>query len=163
MKKIFLSVAIIAALFTPAFAQQSTTLSPILTAYFQVKDALIAGNADLASANAAEMVKAIDAVDMKQLSQAEHKTFMAVQPKLAIDARHIAEVKKIDHQREHFATLSNNLYTLAKSAHLSSDPVYRQYCPMKKSYWLSPEQAVKNPYYGDMMPECGKVTETIKP
>jgi hypothetical protein len=34
---------------------------------------------------------------------------------------------------------------------------------MKKSYWLSADEAIKNPYYGNMMLTCGKVSETISP
>jgi len=55
-----------------------------------------------------------------------------LQNKLSYDARHIAEVQKIDHQREHFASLSLNMYSLAKSVRLSNQPVYEDYCPMKK-------------------------------
>jgi hypothetical protein len=33
---------------------------------------------------------------------------------------------------------------------------------MKKAYWLSPDKAIKNPYYGSAMLTCGKVTETIQ-
>lgn len=41
-------------------------------------------------------------------------------------------------------------------------PTYYQYCPMQDAYWLSKENAVKNPYYGSMMLSCGKTVETIK-
>ncbi|HEY4936494.1 MAG TPA: DUF3347 domain-containing protein [Puia sp.] len=75
--------------------------------------------------------------------------------------RHIAEVQKIDHQREHFASLSLNMYTLAKSVRLSSQPVYQDYCPMKKAYWLSAEKEIRNPYYGNQMLSCGSITNTL--
>lgn len=32
----------------------------------------------------------------------------------------------------------------------------------KGGYWLSTEEEILNPYYGDKMLHCGKVTETIK-
>ena len=165
MKKKFL----IAAFFTIAitqfsFAQNSAKnqLAQLLSPYYGIKDALVGSDATVTAAKAVDLVKAIDGVDMKALSEADHNAFMNLQEKLAFDAKHISESKDIAHQREHFASLSNNMFKMAKAAKLSTDPVYQQYCPMKKMYWLSSEAAIKNPYYGKMMLTCGSVTETIK-
>jgi hypothetical protein len=65
-------------------------------------------------------------------------------------------------QREKFATLSTNMFALAKTMKLSAEPVYQQYCPMKKASWLSNNKAIKNPYYGSAMLTCGSVKETIQ-
>jgi hypothetical protein len=54
------------------------------------------------------------------------------------------------------------MYTLAKAAKLSPQPVYEQYCPMKNAYWLSSEASIKNPYYGNEMLSCGEVKDTLK-
>ena len=166
MKKIFLVVALIATTFIQnSFAQDSTKsnqLTNLLDAYYGIKNALVNSDATVASTKANELVKAIDAVDMKTLSPTDHNAFMAAEDKLKTDAQTIAASNKIEAQRTTFSTLSNNIYTLAKAAKLSTEPVYRQYCPMKKMYWLSSEAVIKNPYYGNMMLSCGKVTETIK-
>jgi hypothetical protein len=53
--------------------------------------------------------------------------------------------------------------TLANEARLSAEPVYEDYCPMKRSFWLSGGQDIKNPYFGNTMLTCGKVTATLKP
>ncbi|RYF87461.1 MAG: DUF3347 domain-containing protein, partial [Chitinophagaceae bacterium] len=47
------------------------------------------------------------------------------------------------------------------SLKLSSQPIYLQYCPMKKASWLSSEKQIRNPYYGSSMLTCGEVTETF--
>jgi hypothetical protein len=141
---------------------QTSPLSQVLSLYYNVKDALVNSDASAAASKAGELLKAITAIETKSLSAAEQKAFAPLQDKLAFDARHISESKAIEHQREHFTNLSANIYTLAKSVKLSDKPVYRDYCPMKKSYWLSSDAAIKNPYYGQMMLTCGKVTETIK-
>ncbi len=136
-------------------------LSSLLPLYFGLKNALVNSDASSASAKAGALVNAISSVDMKLLSPAESKVFMSLQSKLIYDARHIAEVQKIEHQREHFANLSNNMYSLAKSIRLSDQPVYRDYCPMKKAYWLSADKEIKNPYYGSEMPDCGDITNVF--
>jgi hypothetical protein len=160
MKKIVTAAVVwIVASSQPVFAQ----VSNILPSYYAVKDALVAGDADAAAARAGELVKAIGGVDMSNMQEKEHRAFMEVKDKLALDARHISEKKEISHQREHFAKLSANMMALAKAVKLSDQPIYEDYCPMKKATWLSSEAAIKNPYYGNTMLTCGKVRATLKP
>ena len=72
-----------------------------------------------------------------------------------------SETNAIEHQREHFASLSKNLYEVLKGLKINTAIVYVQYCPMKKAYWLSESAAIKNPYYSDTMPTCGKTAATL--
>jgi hypothetical protein len=143
-------------------AVDESSLSQLLTIYYDIKNALVKGDANGAAAKAGEFVKAINSVDMKKLPEADMNAFMPLQEKLAFDAKHISESKEIGHQREHFQSFSNNFYKLAKAVKLSDQPVYQDYCPMKKAYWLSSEAAIKNPYFGAQMLSCGKVNDTIK-
>ncbi|WP_238395321.1 DUF3347 domain-containing protein [Mucilaginibacter sp. UC70_90] len=164
MKKIFLMVALIATIFTQqlfAQATKSTALSTLLKSYYGVKNALVASNSADAATSSADFAKAIASVDMKTLAAPDMETFMSLQEKLAFDARHISESKDIAHQREHFANLSANFFKLAKAVKLTDEAIYYDYCPMKKSYWLSADAAIKNPYYGSQMLTCGKVSETL--
>ncbi len=164
--KIFFLLAFFASvLVQPGFAQdasQQSSLSQLLPTYYGIKDALVNGDANTAASKAAEFAKTIKAVDMKTLSKTDMTVFMSLQDKLAEDATHIASNKDIKHQREHFASFSTNLFTLAKGVKLTGQPVYYDYCPMKKAYWLSGDAAIKNPYFGSTMLTCGKVTETLK-
>jgi len=137
-------------------------LSTFLALYYQVKDALVSSDAATASVKAGELYKAIEGVDEKTLSKKEDDAFKSLHYKLSYDARHISEVKELPHQREHFASLSLNMYALAKAVNLSVQPVYEQYCPMKNAYWLSNETSIKNPYYGSNMLTCGEVKDTLK-
>ncbi|MEO6962036.1 MAG: DUF3347 domain-containing protein [Puia sp.] len=139
-----------------------SSLPQLLSLYYDIKDALVGSDAANASVKAASLLNAINGMDIKTLTKTEQAAFTPLQAKLAYDARHISEVKDISHQREHFANLSLNMYTLAKNAKLSDQPVYKDYCPMKKAYWLSSAQTIKNPYYGNAMLTCGKVDETLK-
>ena len=165
MKKLFLlAVFLTSVTVKHSFAQDSTKakqFSELLNSYYDIKNALVSSDAAIAAVKANEFVKAIETVDMMALTKADHDAFMAAQNKLKVDAQTIAASNKIEAQRTTFSTLSNTIFTLAKAAKLSTEPIYQQYCPMKKMYWLSSEAAIKNPYYGKMMLTCGKVTETI--
>jgi Protein of unknown function (DUF3347) len=163
MKKLCFAATLFISCFSEYAFAQSAGLSPILTAYYQVKDALVAGDAKAAASAAGEMLKAVNGVNMSMLPSKDHQAFMALQDKLAYDSRHISESSDINHQREHFTSLSANLFKLARQARLSDQPIYEDYCPMKKAYWLSSDAAIKNPYFGSSMPTCGKVSTTLKP
>ena len=157
MKKIFLLVAILATAFgQKSFAQYNTNTPPqLLLSYYDIKNALVAGNANTASIKAEEFVKTLNGIDAKFIDEATRGALLK-------DAGHISESKDSKHQRAHFATFSTNMHDLTKSVKLIDQPVYYAYCPMKKSHWLSSEAAIKSPYYGNMMLTCGKITDTIK-
>lgn len=142
---------------------QEPALHSVLTNYYKVKDALVSSDSKATAAASADLLKSITNIDMSAIPVKDHMVFMNLQNKLAFDSRHISESTDINHQREHFTSLSANMSTLAKQAHLAKEPVYQEYCPMKKSYWLSSDTTIKNPYFGATMPDCGKVTGTLKP
>jgi hypothetical protein len=164
MRSFVISVILLFASFSVSahYDRDASPLSQLLNLYYDVKNALVNSDAATASAKSGELLKAINSVDSSSLSETERKTFTSLHYKLAYDARHISEVKEISHQREHFENLSLNMYALAKAAKLSAQPVYEQYCPMKKAYWLSSEASIKNPYYGNEMLTCGEVKDTLK-
>ncbi len=159
MKKIFFIVAICATAFVQqSFAQDisaQSPFSPLLHSYYDIKDALVAGNAITASIQASEFVKTSKSINNKDFSADTRDA-------LVKDAEAIAATKDVKRQREHFASFSTNMAALAKTVKLSAEPIYEAYCPMKKSYWLSSDKAIKNPYFGNAMLTCGKVTETIQ-
>lgn len=164
MKHIIAVVAILAttSLFSRLSAQQ-IVLAPVLNDYYNIKEALVAGDAKAAAEKATGFLKDMNGVDMHAIPMKDHMAFMALKDKLAADAQKISASTDISKQRESFAGLSANMASLAKQARLSDQPVYLEYCPMKKSSWLSSDSAIKNPYYGNSMLTCGKVTGTLKP
>jgi hypothetical protein len=133
--------------------------------YFSLKDALVKTDAATASSNATTLLASLNTIDMGKMKMEEHMAFMKVEKDLKMDVQHISESKEIDHQRDHFISLSKNMIALIKASK-SNTAVYVQHCPManegKGADWLSKENAVKNPYYGNMMLTCGKTVETIK-
>ncbi len=162
MKQFIALVALFATTNVHAYAQQPV-LGSILTSYYNLKDALVNSDAKASAAASGELLKAINTIDMSAIPAKDHMAFMSLKDKLAFDSRHISESTDIHHQREHFTSLSANMASLAKQAHLSQQPIYEDYCPMKKAYWLSSDAAIKNPYFGSSMPTCGKISATLKP
>ena len=145
--------------------QEASQLKAVFDNYFALKDALVKTDGNTASATGAALLIAVDAVEMGKLKMEEHTIWMKIEKGLKTDAQHIKENKDTEHQREHFISLSKNMYDLIKAAK-PAEKVYYQFCPMandgKGANWLSKESAIKNPYYGSQMLSCGKVVETIK-
>lgn len=158
MKKIFLFVAICATAFVQqSFAQNTSTPKPseLLISYYNIKDALVSGDANSAAMNAEQFVKTINSISTKIIHESYKEALLK-------DAGEISATKDLKKQREAFAVFSANMFALAKAVKLNAEPVYYQYCPMKKATWLSSNKAIKNPYYGNTMLTCGKTTDTIQ-
>jgi hypothetical protein len=128
------------------FEANLAAVNTSLDAYMLLKDALVATKADMAQ-------KAAD--KLATLSEAEVKTA----------AEGIASSSDIKEQRSFFNTISQQMYETLK-AEGAGNTVYKQYCPMafnnEGAYWLSSEEKIMNPYFGDMMLNCGRVDETLQ-
>ena len=146
--------------------QLKSQLGEVLNAYYAVKNALVGDDGKTASAKAKELLTALGKVDMANFGGEQHSVYMPLAEKIKFDAEHIEETKDVSHQRDHFNTLSDNVFKVVKTFNFNAEPAYQQFCPMardgKGAYWISKEKAVKNPYYGKSMLTCGKVTETLK-
>jgi hypothetical protein len=159
MKKILLSLVLVLSI--AMVKAQNASIDKIATSYIGVKNALVGSNAVLTKTLSAELLASLSA-PVKGLQPAQQKLLATYLDKLKFDSRHISETTVIDHQREHFESLSKNMYSLLSGLKLNSTNLYQQYCPMKKAAWLSETEEIRNPYYGDDMLECGKVTATLK-
>jgi hypothetical protein len=159
MKKIlFLISLFVVGLAQAGFSQDSTSqqqLPLLLTHYYSIKDALVAGNSGTASLKGEEFIKTANSIDYKIISEGNINALLK-------DATAISELKDINKQRARFANLSDNMAMLAKVVKFSPEPIYQVYCPMRKANWLSSEKDIKNPYYGSSMLTCGKVVDTIQ-
>ena len=141
-----------------AKAQDKALRAPVntlITNYLALKDALATGDATMSEAKAKTLLASIANLPKKGLPA----DVASLLPKLEFDSRHISEVNNTYHQREHFASLSNNIYTLVKKLKVNSMVLYRQYCTMTRRYFLSESNKGKDPYMG--MANCSSVTETI--
>ncbi|MEJ5963317.1 DUF3347 domain-containing protein [Pedobacter immunditicola] len=160
MKKIFLFLAFMSTTFVQkSYSQETTTqaqtqLSQLLDSYYDIKDALVAGDASKAALNAGQFVKAANAIDYKVIAEGNIHALLK-------DAGTISDTQDIKKQREQFVNLSANMIAVAKGTKLGAQPIYEAYCPMKKASWLSNNKTIRNPYYGSAMLSCGKVVETL--
>lgn len=143
--KILIVMFAVSLMSVTAFAQNSES---ILNEYIKVKDALIESDNKAAKKQAVSLQKAIET----------SKTFKEKESLLKA-VKKMLNATDIEKQRVAFADVSIIMWKMVKNNSEIKDTVYYQYCPMKKVYWLSKEEAIKNPYYGSKMLTCGKVTD----
>jgi protein SCO1 len=61
-----------------------------------------------------------------------------------------------------FGKLSHALLALVRESRTPlGEAVKVAYCPMARKYWLQKGDAIRNPYYGAQMLECGRIVEAI--
>lgn len=161
MKNIkILGLLFLLALATPTKAADSPAITHLIKAYLGIKDALVTDNSKAANAQAKQLTAAVAEINNSTLDADQKAAWAKYAEKLRFNGDHIGESTDIEHQREHFANLSNDMYAVLKALKPEAT-LYRQYCPMKKNYWLSQSKTIANPFYGGDMPDCGKVTEML--
>jgi hypothetical protein len=145
MKK---SIVVLAVMFFgyASYAQNTVTL---LNNYFSVKDALVQGDYQAAA----------EAIHIFYQAVKNDKD-LAGKTDLVKATEKIDKAKDLKSERNAFNDVSVAMWNIVKKSGQLQHPVYYQYCPMKKGYWLSHEKEIKNPYYGSSMLNCGEVVAT---
>lgn len=122
--------------------------SPVITAYMEIKNALVKDDSQAAQKAAKEMME-------------EEEVNHAMKNHLS----KIAGSADLKQQRKYFSQLSNDLYGMAKNGKLTDQALYWTHCPMamngEGANWLSMSEKIRNPYMGQKMPGCGSVKETL--
>jgi len=144
----------------------AASIDKMVEHYLNLKNALVNDNSKDAAASGKEFVNTMKTLDKSLLTDEQRKIYEDMEDDAREHAEHIGKnAGKIDHQREHFEILSNDLYDLVK-AFGSGQVLYKDFCPMyndkKGAIWLSEIKEIKNPYYGKKMLNCGSMKEEIK-
>ena len=118
----------------------------VVKAYLELKDALVSS-------------------DVNQAKIASKKLSGKAIGDIRSNAETLYATDDLKKQREIFNTISVSMYDLLKKDNNAPMTLYKQFCPMafdnKGAFWLSEEEAIKNPYFGDEMMNCGEVKETL--
>ncbi|MFD0762746.1 efflux RND transporter periplasmic adaptor subunit [Lutibacter aestuarii] len=140
-------------------------LKTVYENYIILKDALVEDNSKEATNSAKKLISSIHKINMKLLKGEAHKHWMTVEKEIKSSTIAISNTDDIKVQRDHFKHLSSHL-TKAIQLFGINEIVYVEFCPMADNnngaYWLSKEEKVLNPYFGDAMLKCGEVKQVIE-
>lgn len=137
----------------------------VFTAYLPVKNGIIKSDIATTKNEVVKLLKAIDAVDMKNVGGDAHVEWMKDLTILKKTAELLSKETDIEKMRTWLSPLSDQLYHTLKKFRVNAVG-YRLFCPMafnnKGAYWLSDSDEILNPYFGDAMLTCGNVEEELK-
>ena len=147
----------------PEFPKQ---LGALLAPYLKVKDAFVSSDPKAASENIRDVASSLEKVDMSLLKGETHMKWMAQLNRLQESIKLIQVSNDIEIQRASFAQLSDALHMSFKIFGVEGLHAYYQYCPMafdnKGAFWISDDEEISNPYFGEKMLRCGETKETLK-
>jgi Cu(I)/Ag(I) efflux system membrane fusion protein len=134
---------------------------PSILAYAALKDALVQSDSLLAVSKSEDFRKALEKLNISQRKQLQNAWALLHKTSKGINAN--VTLKK---QRQNFEIISNTMIGVLQQFNHLHQNLYVQFCPManndKGAYWLSLEQHIKNPYFGDMMLTCGNVSKVLE-
>jgi len=134
----------------------------VLTPYLKMKDAFVDSDSETVSAFAKATSKSLQMIDLdslEKMAQSHITKSIEMLNTIAIN-------NNLENQRLHFVILNENMVAIAMSMENMDEIMYVQKCPMannnKGAVWLSTEEEIRNPYYGEQMLTCGSVIDSIK-
>jgi len=146
---------------------RSQAMMAIYEKYDKLTSDFIISDATKAAVAAQDVKKALGNIDSKSVSADDMKPWNDLTQKANPELDSIIQSKDIKQQRIHFAILSQAIYIALKAIGISGQTIYYQHCPMFNqdhggSYWLSKQEDINNPYFGNDMLNCGETVESLK-
>ena len=140
---------------------QSSDVKQVLIDYLTLKDALVATNKGEAAKAGTKLESSLSSFNLSSFTSEQQEELKDIIANAKEQAEHIGK-SELDHQREHFKTLSKDIMDMVAITGTETT-LYQQFCPMydKGSTWLSMSKDIKNPYYGSKMLTHGKVQKVI--
>ncbi len=137
------------------------SFQPVIEAYISLKDALIKSDVLLASHESKVFRKVLEEIPVGKRKQT--RNYWSILHKTS---KGINENVSLEHQRKQFQMISDKLIEMVRNFDKISHKLFVQFCPMadnnKGAYWLSKEEKILNPYFGDAMLKCGEVRQIIE-
>ena len=137
-----------------------TVLKEAIPQYLDLKDAFVASRKNRVSTSAKALRKKLAEVP-SDLGPQEKGHLVKIIDMLTA----ISDGVSLEQQREYFVILNENMVALINAVSGLNLHLYLQKCPMannsKGAVWLSNSKAIKNPYYGEEMLNCGSIIETF--
>ena len=146
---------------TEVVAQSTFSIDIIVKNYLAIKNSLANDDSYAAAAAGKVLSETMAKTGMEKVSADQMKAYMSIADDAKEHAEHIgSNGGKIEHQREHFVTLSKDMDDLIQLFG-TNQKLYLDFCPMaddnKGAVWISETKEITNPYFGKDMATCGSV------
>lgn len=137
-----------------------TAFTSIISSYLELKNAMVSSDTSLAVEKSNSFREELE--EMSKNIKEKSNGYWSILHKAS---KNINEGVDITGQRAEFQVISDNLIAMVSNFSKIEEPLYVQFCPMADNnngaYWISDQEAIRNPYFGDAMLKCGSVKKTI--
>lgn len=146
---------------TEVVAQSAFSIDKIAMNYLAIKNSLANDDSDAAADAGKALSETMAKTSMEKVSADQMEAYMNIADDAKEHADHISSnAGMIEHQREHFVTLSKDMNDLIQLFG-TNQKLYLDFCPMadnnKGAVWISETKEITNPYFGKNMATCGSV------
>lgn len=136
-------------------------LEALMEAYLSVKDAFVATDSLSAVTATKDFLRKLNKTDASILSEPA-KSYWEEKSQAMVDhLEKLAAAVEVEAQRQQFSFLSDQWIEVVQAMGHSDGVWYVQHCPMAfddtGADWISAEEEIRNPYFGDKMLKCGTV------
>jgi len=141
-------------------------LKKVFDRYILLKDDLVNDDSEAVIRNAILVLAYLTEIDMKLLKDKKSLAlWTSLEKEIKKATTTLSNSTDIAVQRNQFKLLSSSLSSAIEYFGVN-EKIYQQYCPMADNnngaYWLSKDEKVINPYYGQAMLKCGEVKQIIE-
>jgi Cu(I)/Ag(I) efflux system membrane fusion protein len=143
----------------PLHISEVDKINIFLSNYFELKDALVGTDFELTQAKLLKLKEGMTEIlqTPAMVSESWELLNTSLQP--------MVSAKDIEGVRKYFKPFSEGMVDLARDLNGYKNTIYVQFCPMadnnKGAFWLSLQEEIRNPYFGDKMLICGVVKEQL--
>jgi len=142
-----------------------TQLFEAVKIYLELKDVLVAAEAEQAKKKAKALNAALLKIDGNVLKGDLKKSWDEIIGKLKASSEVQTQKTDIKAQRKAFYPLTQALISAIEAFGPFEISLYTQHCPMAFENtggdWVSDSKDIRNPYFGSMMLKCGSVKQTF--
>ncbi|MFT5673328.1 MAG: Cu(I)/Ag(I) efflux system membrane fusion protein, partial [Polaribacter sp.] len=141
-------------------------LKLVFNEYITLKNALVREDSKDVMRTSKNLLAFLSKVDVKLLEKKETRNhWMFLEKEIQLVAALISNTAQIKAQRNYFKQVSAAVINSVQVFGIN-EKVFVSFCPMadnnKGAYWLSKEEKVINPYFGNAMLTCGEIKQVIE-
>lgn len=141
-------------------------LQEVIGAYITLKNAFFEGNKKSIDQAGNLMLGQVNSIASKSGNQEAQEALQQHKRLLEDKLKEMLHIEGLKEKRSYLGHISEIIYCTIKSFDLENrQTLFAAYCPMafdnKGAYWITESQKIRNPYFGDKMPDCGSIEEEL--
>lgn len=148
---------------SPPFKESWTSS---LENYLKLKEHLVQGDSLQAQSVAETLLSQLQKTESKIVREEVKVQWEKEKDKAFESLESLAASTTLEEQRKYFKDLSDAMIHWAHYFGVDEEDIFVQHCPMafddEGANWLSSQENIRNPYFGDRMLKCGQTLEVIK-